>query len=87
MATRIRKDYTETHPDGSVCARGQVEGSIAVGYWEWFRPDGSLLRSGYYDDGRQVGEWTRYDQDGEVLDVTDMMSGDAKQPRTRVRQS
>lgn len=81
---RQREVFIDWHKDGSVRARGQVEGSIAVGYWEWYRKDGARLRSGYFDDGRQVGEWTTYDQNGEVYKVTDKKSGDAKQPRTRV---
>lgn len=79
-----RREFIERHRDGSIRARGQVEGTVAVGYWEWYRRDGTRLRSGYFDDGRQVGEWTTYDRDGEVYKVTDMQSGDTKQPRTRV---
>jgi len=79
-----RGEFIERHGDGSIRARGQVEGTIAVGYREWYRRDGTRLRSGYFDDGRQVGEWTTYDRDGDVYKVIDMKSGDPKQPRTRI---
>ena len=62
--------YTEYHRDGSVWARGQKVGDVAVGYWEWFRVDGTRLRSGTFENGAQVGEWTTYDKRGEVYKVT-----------------
>ncbi len=64
--------HTHYHKDGSVWARGRVENTIPVGYWEWFRKDGTKLRSGYFDAGKQVGEWTTYDRKGAVYKVTRM---------------
>lgn len=64
--------HTEYHKDGTVWARGQVDGETPVGYWEWFRKDGTKLRSGNFEAGEQVGEWTTYDKKGEVYKVTRM---------------
>jgi hypothetical protein len=78
-----RKPRTETfiklHKDGSVWARGQTQGGVATGYWEWFRRDGTRLRSGYFERGEQTGEWTTYDSASEIYKVTSMHK--AKQSR------
>lgn len=58
------------HKDGSIWAKGDMEGEICVGYWEWFRKDGSKLRSGYFEKGKQVGKWTTYDKKSKPLKVT-----------------
>ncbi len=54
----------ERHRDGSLRARGPVEGGQPHGYPEWVRLDGTLLRSGTVDAGRQTGGWTTYDRSG-----------------------
>lgn len=69
------EEFTQSHKDGSVWARGHVLGDVPVGYWEWFRRDGTIMRSGYFREGLQVGEWTTYDADGAVYKVTDMKDG------------
>ena len=67
--------YTEYHKDGSVWARGQKLGDVAVGYWEWFRLDGTKMRSGTFENGEQVGEWITYDRQGEIYKVTAVKPG------------
>jgi antitoxin component YwqK of YwqJK toxin-antitoxin module len=64
--------YFQYHKDGSLWARGQKEGEVLTGYWEWFRKDGTRLRSGHFHNGAQVGEWITYDQQGNIYKVTNM---------------
>jgi hypothetical protein len=66
----VAKEHVQYHKDGSVWAKGQMAGEVAVGYWEWFRKDGTKLRSGYLENGEQVGEWITYDTKGEPYKVT-----------------
>lgn len=61
---------TKYHKDGSVHAKGQTEGDLPVGYWEWFRRDGTKKRSGHFDGGEPVGEWITYDRAGKVYKVS-----------------
>ncbi len=70
--------FTQLHKDGTVWARGQVDGDTPVGYWEWFRKDGTKLRSGHFEAGEQTGDWTTYDKKGEVYKVTRMKPKPAK---------
>jgi antitoxin component YwqK of YwqJK toxin-antitoxin module len=65
-------EHIHYHRDGSVWAKGQMDGEVMVGYWEWFRKDGTKMRSGHFENGEQVGEWTTYDKNGEVYKVTKM---------------
>ncbi len=65
-------EHIEYHKDGSVRARGMMDGDHMTGYWEWFRKDGTKLRSGHFEKGEQVGEWITYDQKGDVYKVTKM---------------
>ena len=58
------------HKDGSLWARGFMQGDVMTGYWEWFRKDGVRMRSGHFEHGEQVGEWTTYDKTGAVYKVT-----------------
>lgn len=62
--------YVKYHKDGSIWAKGQKQGGVMMGYWEWFRKDGTKLRSGTFENGVQVGEWTTYDRNGNVYKVT-----------------
>jgi antitoxin component YwqK of YwqJK toxin-antitoxin module len=64
--------HEERHRDGSLRARGPVEGGRPHGYREWFRLDGTLLRSGTSDAGRQTGEWTTYDRSGAPYRTTSL---------------
>jgi len=64
------KERLHHHKDGSLLAKGQTNGDIPTGYWEWFRKDGTRLRSGHFENGKQVGEWTTYDKSGRVYKVT-----------------
>jgi antitoxin component YwqK of YwqJK toxin-antitoxin module len=66
--------HTKYHKDGSVWARGMMDGDVPTGYWEWFRKDGTKMRSGHFKDGQQVGEWITYDKKGEKYKVTQMKS-------------
>ena len=66
------EEYTHYHKDGSIWARGKMDGQTQTGYWEWFRKDGTKLRSGFFENGEQVGEWTTYDAKGAVYKVTKM---------------
>lgn len=66
------KKFIKRHANGSIWAKGQMIGSVMVGYWEFFRKDGTKLRSGYFEDGKQGGEWTTYDSKGKVYKVTMM---------------
>lgn len=81
MADELRP-FSQKHKDGSICARGQVLGGYAEGYWEWYRKDGTLKRSGHFKAGIQVGEWTTYDAKGAVYKVTDLKNGNSKQAPT-----
>jgi antitoxin component YwqK of YwqJK toxin-antitoxin module len=65
-------EHIHYHRDGSVWAKGQMDGEAMVGYGEWFRKDGTKMRSGHFENGEQVGEWTTYDKNGEVYKVTKM---------------
>lgn len=58
------------YKDGSVWARGRMDGKVPVGHWEYFRKDGTKMGSGTFDNGERVGEWTRYDARGAVEKVT-----------------
>ena len=64
------KPHVVYYKDGSVWAKGRMDGQVSTGYWEWFRKDGSKLRSGSFDNGIQVGEWTTYDRSGAVYKIT-----------------
>lgn len=70
--TKTGTDYVHYHKDGSIWAKGKMDGETPAGYWEWFRKDGTKLRSGYFEKGEQVGEWTTYDNKGAVYKVTKM---------------
>lgn len=78
MAKARRTPHTLRHKDGSVWARGYMNGDAMDGPWKWFRKDGSLMRSGAFENGVQVGEWVTYDGSGSIVKVT-RMSGKAKQ--------
>jgi antitoxin component YwqK of YwqJK toxin-antitoxin module len=65
-------DRVILHRDGSVRARGRMNGDTMVGYWEWYRLDGTVLRSGSFVDGEQAGDWTTYDSSGQPKKVTRM---------------
>jgi antitoxin component YwqK of YwqJK toxin-antitoxin module len=58
------------HKDGSLWAKGKMNGDTPDGYWEWYRRDGSKMRSGYFKGGKQTGEWTTYDKTGKIVKVT-----------------
>ncbi|MFI5171529.1 MAG: hypothetical protein ACHQFW_04020, partial [Chitinophagales bacterium] len=66
------KEHIHYHKDGSIWAKGQMNGDQMHGYWEWYRKDGVIMRSGYFDNGKQVGEWITYDKQGKVYKVTKM---------------
>ncbi len=66
------EEYTHYHKDGTIWAKGHMNGGTPTGYWEWFRKDGTKLRSGHFENGEQIGEWTTYDQKGKVHKVTKM---------------
>ena len=70
--TKTGTDYVHYHKDGSIWAKGKMDGETPTGYWEWFRKDGTKLRSGSFENGEQVGEWTTYDNKGAVYKVTKM---------------
>ncbi len=65
-----RKQRTDYHRDGSLCAKGTTRDGELDGYWEWFRKDGTKMRSGHFEMGKQTGEWTTYDVKGKVYKVT-----------------
>ena len=67
-----KKAFIKKHSDGSVWAKGEMDGKTMEGYWEWFRKDGSKMRSGYFSKGKQIGKWTTYDNKGKVVKVTDL---------------
>lgn len=69
------KPFMQFHKDGSVWAKGQIQGNVPVGHWQWFRKDGTLMRTGHFNDGIPVGEWTTYDRLGQVYKVTDKKTG------------
>ena len=68
----MKKEYTHYHKDGSIWAKGFMNGSKMDGYWEWFRKDGIRMRSGYFEEGKQVGKWITYDKVGKVYKITDL---------------
>lgn len=77
-STASAKEHIQYHRDGSIWARGLLEGGLPVGHWEWFRKDGTKLRSGAFEKGEQVGQWTTYDKTGEVYKVTQIKPKKAK---------
>ncbi len=64
------KKQTVYHQDGSIWAKGKMNGKNRDGYWEWFRKDGSKMRSGYFDKGKQIGKWTTYDRKSKIYKIT-----------------
>lgn len=66
------KEHLHYHKDGTLWAKGQMQGGVMTGYWEWFRKDGTKMRSGHFEDGEQVGEWITYDKASKVYTVTKM---------------
>lgn len=66
------KKHIQYHKDGSIWAKGQLNGKVMEGYWEWYRKDGVIMRSGHFKNGKQVGEWITYDKKGKVYKVTNM---------------
>lgn len=66
----MKKKYVKYHADGSVWAKGFMDGEIMEGKWEWFRKDGTKMRSGSFKKGKQVGEWATYNAKGAVHKIT-----------------
>ncbi len=66
----MKKAYIKYHSDGSIWAKGFLDGSKMEGKWTWFRKDGSKMRSGSFLKNKQVGKWTTYDKKGKVVKVT-----------------
>ena len=64
--------HTHYHKDGTVWAKGQMQGNKMYGFWVWFRKDGTKMRSGYFKNGRQTGQWTTYDKKGKIVKVTNL---------------
>ena len=64
------KAHVVHYKDGSVWAKGWMDGEVPTGFWEYFRPDGTRMGSGAFENGKKVGEWTRYDKQGKVEKVT-----------------
>jgi antitoxin component YwqK of YwqJK toxin-antitoxin module len=64
------KAHVVYYKDGSVWAKGRMDGEVPTGYWEWFRKDGTKMGSGTFEKGKKVGEWIRYGKKGEVEKVT-----------------
>lgn len=64
--------YTHKHADGTVWAKGFMQGGKMAGAWKWYRKDGSLMRTGSFVNGKQAGEWKTYAKDGRVVKVTKM---------------
>lgn len=65
------REHIEYHKDGSIWAKGLMQGDTPIGYWEWFRREGTIMRSGHFIDGEPTGKWTTYDKDGVIYKVTD----------------
>jgi antitoxin component YwqK of YwqJK toxin-antitoxin module len=77
MAARPKATkHTHYHKDGSVWAKGYMQGGKMHGHWEWFRKDGTKMRSGDFDQGTQTGRWITYDKKGKIYKVT-VMKGKA----------
>ncbi len=68
----MKKPCTHKHKDGSLWAKGFLDGETMVGYWEWFRKDGTKMRSGNFTKGKQTGTWITYDKKGGIVKVTKM---------------
>ena len=66
------KKYIRYHKDGSIWAKGWMNGATMVGAWIWYRKDGTKLRAGRFSNGKQIGEWVTYDQKGLIHKVTRM---------------
>ncbi len=67
-----KKKHIHYHKDGSIWAKGFLNGDKMEGYWEWFRKGGTIMRSGNFKNDKQVGKWTTYDKNGKVVKVTEM---------------
>jgi len=50
------KPHVVYYKDGSVWAKGRMDGKVETGDWEWFRKDGTKMGSGTFEDGEKVGE-------------------------------
>ncbi len=66
------REHIHRHKNGSIWAKGTMDGEVMEGYWEWFRLDGSKMRSGHFKAGKQVDEWITYDKAGTIRKVTVM---------------
>jgi antitoxin component YwqK of YwqJK toxin-antitoxin module len=80
MAKAKRTPHTLRHKDGSLWARGYMNGDAMDGPWKWFRKDGTLMRSGAFANGVQVGEWVTHDKGGRIVKVT-LMPGKTRKPK------
>lgn len=76
---KVSKRHIVYHKDGSIWAKGKMNGKVPEGYWEWFRKParnakrgeiGTIMRSGHFKKGKQVGEWITYDKKGKVYKIT-----------------
>jgi uncharacterized protein YdhG (YjbR/CyaY superfamily) len=63
----IHKVY---HKDGSLWAKGNMEGKNMEGYWQWFRKDGTKMRTGYFKTNKQIGDWKTYDKLEKLVKIT-----------------
>ena len=68
------KAHVVYYKDGSIWAKGRMDGKVPTGDWEWFRKDGTKMGSGRFENGEKVGEWIRYDKNGKVEKVTTFKS-------------
>lgn len=66
----MKKPHIVYHRDGSIWAKGEMDGEVLEGYWEWFRKNGTKMRSGHFRKGKQVGEWVTYDIHGKPKKTT-----------------
>jgi antitoxin component YwqK of YwqJK toxin-antitoxin module len=66
----VKKAFTKRHADGTLWAKGFIQGGKMTGFWKWFRKDGTVMRTGSFVNGKQAGKWTTYDKKGKVVKVT-----------------
>ncbi len=79
----MKKKHPHYHKDGSIWAKGFMNGSKMDGAWVWFRKpastrkgsptrgrDGSKMRSGTFKLGKQTGVWVTYNSKGGIVKKT-----------------
>lgn len=74
---------TILHPDGSPAERGNWDGKLRQGDWEYFSEEGQLELQSFYVDGVAEGHGTLWYPDGRVADRAVVRNGELHGTRVR----